>query len=198
MSLLVRVELPTYSHSFQVSVPSTGTINDVKREIENVCVGNPRVQGQRLIWRGRFVGDDEKVLDIWKVRRPFWLCFPFIVFIMADSCQMMCRLCIFQSTHQPGPLHPLALPRRLWSIPIHQLRLPPHQLMPAIIREVALLLQQHHYRFNIPALPLALHSPEPVRPPRVCQHRHLCLASLRCQLDISTMLLINICARHLS
>lgn len=66
MSLLVRVELPTYSHSFQVSVPSTGTINDVKREIENVCVGNPRVQGQRLIWRGRFLGDDEKVLDTWK------------------------------------------------------------------------------------------------------------------------------------
>jgi hypothetical protein len=70
MSLLVRVELPTYSHSFQVSVPSTGTINDVKCEIENVCVGNPRVQGQRLIWRGRFLGDNEKVLDIWKVRRP--------------------------------------------------------------------------------------------------------------------------------
>ncbi|KAF8484536.1 hypothetical protein DFH94DRAFT_714342 [Russula ochroleuca] len=66
MSLLIRVELPTYSHSFQVSVPSIGTISDVKREIESVCVGNPRVPGQRLIWRGRFLGDDEKVLDIWK------------------------------------------------------------------------------------------------------------------------------------
>jgi hypothetical protein len=70
MSLLIRVELPTYSHSFQVSVPSIGTISDVKREIESVCVGNPRVPGQRLIWRGRFLGDDEKVLDIWKVCRP--------------------------------------------------------------------------------------------------------------------------------
>jgi hypothetical protein len=70
MSLLIRVELPTYSHSFQISVPSTGTIDDVKREIEKVCSGNPRVHGQRLIWRGRFLGDDEKVLDIWKVRRP--------------------------------------------------------------------------------------------------------------------------------
>ena len=76
MSLLVRVELPTYSHSFQVSVPSTGTINDVKREIENVCVGSPRVQGQRLIWRGRFLGDEEKVLDIWKVCLPGWFVLP--------------------------------------------------------------------------------------------------------------------------
>jgi hypothetical protein len=71
MSLLIRVELPTHSHSFQVSVPSIGTIDDVKREIEKICAGNPRVHGQRLIWRGRFLGDDEKVLDIWKVRRPF-------------------------------------------------------------------------------------------------------------------------------
>lgn len=70
MSLLIRVELPTYSHSFQISVPSIGTVDDVKREIEKVCAGNPRVHGQRLIWRGRFLGDDEKVLDIWKVRQP--------------------------------------------------------------------------------------------------------------------------------
>jgi hypothetical protein len=70
MSLLIRVELPTYSHSFQISVSSIGTIDDVKREIEKICAGNPRVHGQRLIWRGRFLGDDEKVLDIWKVCRP--------------------------------------------------------------------------------------------------------------------------------
>ena len=71
MSLPIRVELPTYSHSFQVSVPSIGTINDVKREIERVCSGNPRLHGQRLIWRGRFLDDNEKVLDIWKVCRPY-------------------------------------------------------------------------------------------------------------------------------
>jgi Ubiquitin family len=68
MSLVIRVELPTYSHSFQVSVPSTGTVSDVKQEIERVCPGNPQAHGQRLIWRGRFLGDDEKVLNIWKVR----------------------------------------------------------------------------------------------------------------------------------
>ncbi|KAI0306953.1 hypothetical protein B0F90DRAFT_1683786 [Multifurca ochricompacta] len=66
MSLVIRVELPTYSHSLLVSVPSNGTVNDVKREIERVCAGNPRVHGQRLIWRGRFLSDDEKVFDIWK------------------------------------------------------------------------------------------------------------------------------------
>jgi hypothetical protein len=197
MSLLVRVELPTYSHSFRVSVPSTGTINDVKREIENVCVGNPRVQGQRLIWRGRFLADDEKVLDIWKVRRPYRLGFPLMVFIVADSRQMMCQSCIFQFTHRLGPAHPLALPR-LRPILIHQPQLPPHRFMPATTPEVALLLQQHRHQFNIPAHTLALHSPEPAQPPRVCLHRHLCLASLQYQLDISTTSLINICARHRS
>lgn len=197
MSLLVRVELPTYSHSFRVSVPSIGTINDVKREIENVCVGNPRVQGQRLIWRGRFLSDDEKVLDIWKVRRPCWFCFPLIVFITADSRQMMCRLYIFQSTHPLGPAHRLP---RLRSILIHQLRLLPHQLMPATTPVVALLHlhQQHRHRFNIPALSLALHSPESTQPPRLCLHRHLCLALLQYQLDISTTSLTNIRARYRS
>jgi hypothetical protein len=132
MSLLIRVELPTYSHSFQVSVPSVGTISDVKREIESVCVGNPRVLGQRLIWRGRFLGDDEKVLDIWKVRRPCRFSFPLMVFMMVDSRQMSCLLCIFQSTHRPGPAHPPALPR-VGPTLLHQLpQLPfsPHQLLP--------------------------------------------------------------------
>lgn len=70
MSLVIRVELPTYSHSFQVSVPSTGIINDLKHEIERICPGNPRVHGLRLIWQGRVLSDDEKMLDIWKVRYP--------------------------------------------------------------------------------------------------------------------------------
>lgn len=68
MSFVVRIELPTYSHSFQVSVPSTGTINHLKHEIERACPGNPRVHGQRLIWHGRVLSDEEKMLDIWRVR----------------------------------------------------------------------------------------------------------------------------------
>jgi hypothetical protein len=66
MSFVIRVELPSYSHSFHVSVSSTGTINDLKHEIERACPGNPRVHGQRLIWHGRVLSDEEKMLDIWK------------------------------------------------------------------------------------------------------------------------------------
>jgi Ubiquitin family len=83
MSIVIRVELPTYSHSFQVSVPSTGTVSDVKQEIEKDCPGNPRAHGQRLIWRGRFLGDDEKVLNIWKV-------------CPSSSCSLSIVLCVKQ------------------------------------------------------------------------------------------------------
>jgi hypothetical protein len=76
MSFVIRVELPSYSHSFHVSVSSTGTINDLKHEIERACPGNPRVHGQRLIWHGRVLSDEEKMLDIWKVR--YSSCYPFL------------------------------------------------------------------------------------------------------------------------
>jgi hypothetical protein len=125
MSLLIRVELPTYSHSFQVSVPSICTIIDVKREIEKVCVGSPRVHGQRLIWRGRFLDDNEKVLDIWKVRRSPLQSTAFVqahgfflylwIILGRNSRRMIYPLCIFPSTHQLGPPQPPTL-LRLWSI----------------------------------------------------------------------------------
>jgi hypothetical protein len=63
----LRVELPANSHSFQVTVPLDATVLDVKREISRSCIGAPQVDGQRLIYRGRFVGDGEKVVDLWKV-----------------------------------------------------------------------------------------------------------------------------------
>ena len=40
---------------------------DVKDEIKRVCPGSPRVDGQRVIWRGRLLRDEELVMDIWKV-----------------------------------------------------------------------------------------------------------------------------------
>jgi hypothetical protein len=68
MSLVeLRVELPAYSHSFVVQVPESCTILDVKQEIERTCMGAPRVEGQRIIWRGRYLVDHEKVEDLWKV-----------------------------------------------------------------------------------------------------------------------------------
>ncbi|KAH0587311.1 hypothetical protein H2248_006113 [Termitomyces sp. 'cryptogamus'] len=66
----VRVELPAYAHSFSVRVPQTSTIADVKQEIYSVCPGNPRATGQRIIWRGRYLVDHEKVDDLWKSDEP--------------------------------------------------------------------------------------------------------------------------------
>jgi len=65
-SLDLRVELPTHSLSFHVQVSPSSTIRDVKGRIEATCPGKPRVDGQRVIWRGRFLKDDEMVQDIWK------------------------------------------------------------------------------------------------------------------------------------
>ncbi|KAG6878112.1 hypothetical protein C0993_012116 [Termitomyces sp. T159_Od127] len=71
MSLVeIRVELPAYAHSFLVQVPSTSTVGDVKQEIHTVCPGNPRVPGQRIIWRGRYLFDHEKVDELWKSDEP--------------------------------------------------------------------------------------------------------------------------------
>jgi hypothetical protein len=71
----LRVDLPSYSHSFTIEVPSSSTILDVKQAISQNCVGSPRIDGQRIVWRGRYLGDEEKIADIWKVRSPLtsWL-----------------------------------------------------------------------------------------------------------------------------
>lgn len=63
----LRVELPSYSHSFLIQVPLSYTILEVKGEITRSCPGAPRADGQRIIWRGRVLRDEEKVEDIWKV-----------------------------------------------------------------------------------------------------------------------------------
>jgi len=68
MSLVqLRVELPAYGHSWIVHVPRSSTILDVKQEIFKTCTGGPQVEGQRLIWRGRYLVDNEKIDELWKV-----------------------------------------------------------------------------------------------------------------------------------
>ncbi|KAF8665557.1 hypothetical protein AX16_000016 [Volvariella volvacea WC 439] len=62
----IRVELPAASHSFVIHVPSSCHILQVKEEIFRTCIGGPRVEGQRLLWRGRYLIDHEKVEDLWK------------------------------------------------------------------------------------------------------------------------------------
>ncbi|KXN86387.1 hypothetical protein AN958_10249 [Leucoagaricus sp. SymC.cos] len=62
----LRIELPTYARSFSIRIPDNCTILEVKQEISQICPGRPRVDGQKLIWRGRFLADDEKVEAIWQ------------------------------------------------------------------------------------------------------------------------------------
>ncbi|KAJ7742462.1 hypothetical protein DFH07DRAFT_836546 [Mycena maculata] len=62
----IRVELPAFSRTINVQVPDSCTILDVKREIYRICVGAPRVEGQRIIWRGRPLLDTEKVQELWQ------------------------------------------------------------------------------------------------------------------------------------
>jgi len=64
--LELRVDVPTHAHSFVIQIPISSTILGVKQEICRTCVGSPRVEGQRIIWRGRNLLDDERVEDIWK------------------------------------------------------------------------------------------------------------------------------------
>jgi len=72
MSLVdIRVDLPTHSHSFTVSVPSNCSVLQVKQEIYEMCPGQPKPGGQRLIWGGRLLSDDETVESLWKVSSYF-------------------------------------------------------------------------------------------------------------------------------
>ncbi|KAG2158818.1 uncharacterized protein EDB93DRAFT_423847 [Suillus bovinus] len=74
----VRIELPTYSLSFTIEVSISATVLDVKHAISASCPGQPRVEGQRIIWRGRYLGDQEKISDIWKMSNAssIYQCIP--------------------------------------------------------------------------------------------------------------------------
>lgn len=63
----IRVELPGHSHSFVVELAYKSTVSHIKAEIAAKCAGGPRVDGQRLIFAGRVLKDDEKIPDIWPV-----------------------------------------------------------------------------------------------------------------------------------
>lgn len=68
MSLVpITVEHPQYTQTFVVQVPQAGTVSDIKQEIARVCPGNPRVDGQRLISKGRVLNDEETIGTLWVV-----------------------------------------------------------------------------------------------------------------------------------
>ncbi|KAF8974349.1 hypothetical protein BDZ97DRAFT_15959 [Flammula alnicola] len=62
----IRVDLPSYSRTFTVKVQPSSLISQVKQEIYRTCPGQPRPDGQRLIWRGRVLTDNENIDDLWK------------------------------------------------------------------------------------------------------------------------------------
>lgn len=66
-NISLNVELPAHSHSFQVQVPESASISDIKSQISRSCPGEPKVDGQRLIYAGRLLRDDESIQDIWPV-----------------------------------------------------------------------------------------------------------------------------------
>ena len=66
-NISLNVELPAHSHSFQVQVPESASIENIKSEISKSCPGEPKVEGQRLIYAGRLLRDDEQIQDIWPV-----------------------------------------------------------------------------------------------------------------------------------
>lgn len=63
----IEIHLPSFSHSFSISVPSDSTIIDLKQEISRTCIGSPSTAGQRVIYKGRVLDDTEIVSQIWKV-----------------------------------------------------------------------------------------------------------------------------------
>ncbi|KAJ4472346.1 hypothetical protein J3R30DRAFT_3298632 [Lentinula aciculospora] len=63
----ILIELPAYGYTFTVILPSSEANNvlSIKEAIFRTCPGNPRVDGQRIIWRGRVLDNVETVADLW-------------------------------------------------------------------------------------------------------------------------------------
>ncbi|KAF5393747.1 hypothetical protein D9757_000150 [Collybiopsis confluens] len=61
----IRVELPAYGYSFTIKVPSETSVLSIKEAISSTCPGSPIIDGQRIIWRGRVLGTEEKIKDLW-------------------------------------------------------------------------------------------------------------------------------------
>ncbi|KAG8916096.1 hypothetical protein FRC01_003376, partial [Tulasnella sp. 417] len=61
---LITVILPSQSITFKVPINPSATVNDLKNVIHNSCPGRPAQSGQRIIWKGRFLKDEEVVEDV--------------------------------------------------------------------------------------------------------------------------------------
>ncbi|KAG9019008.1 hypothetical protein FRB90_007388 [Tulasnella sp. 427] len=61
---LITVILPSRSITFKVPINPSATVNDLKNVIHDSCPGRPAQSGQRIIWKGRFLKDEEVVEDV--------------------------------------------------------------------------------------------------------------------------------------
>jgi hypothetical protein len=68
----IHVLHPTHTKApLTLAVPPGARVADLKTAIAAQCPGQPKPNGQRIIWKGRIVVDEEVVGDIWKVRIAF-------------------------------------------------------------------------------------------------------------------------------
>ena len=69
-NVLFNIKLVPHYYSFQVQVPRSASIANIKSEISKSCPGGPKAEGQSLIYDGRHLPDDQYIQDIWPVSNP--------------------------------------------------------------------------------------------------------------------------------
>ena len=68
----LRVEVPSHAYSFTIrQLPLSSTIVQVKHKIYELCTGGPRVDGQRIVFRGRYLDDVEKASQWFRLMLTF-------------------------------------------------------------------------------------------------------------------------------
>lgn len=65
MNVDIKVEIPSHTFSFSISLASDASVRDLKHAIFEKCQGKPAVDGQRLITKGRVLKDNETIDSIW-------------------------------------------------------------------------------------------------------------------------------------
>ncbi|KAG8907215.1 hypothetical protein FRB99_005039, partial [Tulasnella sp. 403] len=60
----VTVIFPSQSITLRIPISSSATVTDLKNVIQDRCPGRPAPKGQRIIWKGRFLRDDEGMQEV--------------------------------------------------------------------------------------------------------------------------------------
>lgn len=65
-SAAITVVLPSQSITLRLNVTAATTVQQLKKLIQDECPGKPAPTGQRLIWKGRFLRDEETLDEVVK------------------------------------------------------------------------------------------------------------------------------------